>query len=66
MKKAIVVDKNYGSVTLAELDELQKKLAHCRMLEHTFLDDNYRIARTVYSDGTVITVNFDEDTFTIE
>ncbi|MBR3692083.1 MAG: hypothetical protein IKL89_05235 [Clostridia bacterium] len=46
--------------------ELQKKLAHCRMLEHTFLDDNYRIARTVYSDGTTITVNFDEDTFTIE
>lgn len=27
MKKAVVVDKNYGSVTLAELDELQKKLA---------------------------------------
>jgi len=44
---------------------LQKKLAFCEMTKHEFLG-NYRRQKATYSDGTEITVDFDDNTFIVK
>ncbi len=41
------------------------RLAHERMVRHEFLDDTYRRQRTVWSDGTVIDVDFETEQYTV-
>lgn len=45
---------------------LQEKIAQCEMIKHEFLDENYRIQKAVYSDGTEITIDLDKGTYTIQ
>ncbi len=42
-----------------------ERLTHARMVRHEFTDDTYRRQRTVWSDGTVIEVDFASGDFTI-
>ncbi len=46
--------------------ELQKKLVFCEMVSHEFLTEDYTRQRATYSDGTVVTVDFNDNTFIIE
>lgn len=48
------------------LAEIQKALFDQEMISHKFLDDAYRRQQAVYSDGTVITVDFEQDTYDIQ
>lgn len=49
-----------------ELCEVQARLFDKEMVSHRFLDQNLRRQQTVYADGTVITVDFDQNTYQIE
>ena len=42
-----------------------KRIAHEQMVRHEFVGDGYRVQRTTFSDGTVITVNMDSGEFEI-
>ena len=42
-----------------------EKLTHAAMVRHEFVDGNIRRQRTTFSDGTVIDVDFDADTFAV-
>lgn len=42
-----------------EICGISKKLAFEQMIKHEFIDNNYRVQRTTFSDGTEIEVNFD-------
>ncbi len=42
-----------------------ERLTHARMIRHEFLNDTCRRQRTIWSDGTVIEVDFDTDTYVI-
>lgn len=44
---------------------LQEKVAKCEMLRHEFLNDDWRQQRTTFGDGTTVTVNFNDNTYTI-
>ncbi len=44
---------------------IAERLTHARMLRHEFTDDTYRRQRTVWSDGTVIEVDFDTGAWTV-
>ncbi len=35
------------------------RLTHCELVRHEFVDGNYRVQRTTFSDGTIITANLD-------
>lgn len=48
------------------VSELQRKVAYCEMVSHAFLYGDERIQRTVFSDGTVVTVNFADESYTID
>ena len=45
------------------LCELQKRVGLLEMINHEFLDDNYRKQRTTFIDGTKVSVDFENDTF---
>lgn len=45
---------------------LSQKLAKAQMVRHEFLDDTHRKQRTVWSDGTVVEVDFDANTYVIK
>ena len=47
------------------LANLQAKLFDREMIQHRFLDNTLRRQRAVYADGTVITVDFECNTYTI-
>lgn len=49
-----------------ELAAIQAKLYDKEMVRHEFIGGNLRVQRAVYSDGTVITVDFDKDKYTVE
>ena len=51
----------YGKIAL----ELNRRVAFCDLVSHTFVDGNTRKRRSVFSDGTVVTADFDADTFEI-
>lgn len=44
---------------------VQKRLYNKEMVSHKFLDENRRKQETRYSDGTVITVDFDKNTYNV-
>ena len=44
---------------------LNKRLALVEMTGHKFLDDNYRKQQTTFADGTVVSIDLDNDTHTI-
>jgi Family of unknown function (DUF5696) len=44
---------------------LHKRVGLLEMTRHEFLDPNYRKERTTFADGTTVTVNWDENSFTI-
>lgn len=46
--------------------KLQEKVAKCEMVKHEFLDDSYKVERATYSDGTVVTVDFNNQTYDIK
>ena len=51
------------------IKELCALAKHCQFLDlvnHEFLDDTYRKQKTTYSDGTTITVDFDNKTYVIK
>lgn len=45
--------------------ELHSRVALCEMVSHEFLGGGYRRQKTVFSDGTEVTVDFDKKTFDI-
>ena len=45
---------------------IAEKLAKEKMLRHEIIDGNIRRQRTIWSDGTVIEVDFDEDTYVVK
>lgn len=53
-------------VAIKEAALINKKLYNKELVKHEFLDDNYRIQKAVYSDGTEITVDFDKGTYTVK
>ena len=44
---------------------LHTRLGKQEMVKHEFLDSGYRKQRTTYSDGTMVTVDFDKETYTV-
>ena len=44
---------------------LNKRLAMVEMTSHKFLDENYRRQQTTFVDGTVVSIDLDNDTYTI-
>ncbi len=49
-----------------ELAAIQAKLYDKEMVRHEFVGGNLRVQKAYYSDGTVITVDFDKDVYTVE
>lgn len=49
-----------------ELCDIQKRLYNKEMISHKFLDTAYKKQQVVYSDGTIITVDFKNDTYDIK
>jgi len=47
------------------MSQLNKRLAFTEMIKHEFLDANYRKERSVFADGTTITVDWDKKTVEI-
>lgn len=45
---------------------LSQKLAKEQMVRHEFIDGNTRRQRTIWSDGTVVEVDFDANTYTVQ
>ena len=45
--------------------DLQASLWDKELVSHEFIDNNPRLQKTVFSDGTTVTVDFDSDTFEI-
>lgn len=48
------------------LSEIQAKLYNKEMISHKFVDGNLRKQQTVFSDGTTVTANFDNNTYEIK
>ncbi len=54
---------------IADIQEacgLAEKLAKERMMKHEFLDESMRKQRTIWSDGTVVEVDFDANTYCVK
>ena len=48
------------------VSELHKKVAKCEMVSHTFVDGNTNIHRTLFDDGTTVTVDLEKQSYTID
>jgi hypothetical protein len=48
------------------MSDLNKRLAFTEMTQHEFLDSNYRKERTIFADGTTITVDWDKKTVEVK
>ena len=46
--------------------ELHKKVAKCEMVHHEMVDGDPQVQRTTFADGTKVTVDFRQQTYTIE
>ena len=46
--------------------ELHKKVAKCEMVSHEMVGGNPEIQRTMFSDGTKVTVDFGKQIYSIE
>ncbi len=54
---------------ISKVLEICKIFKHCQLLEmtnHEFLNNNYRVQRTTFSDGTTITVDFDKKIYQVQ
>lgn len=47
------------------VSELHEKIAKCEMVRHEFVDGNAQVHRTLFSDGTAVTVDFANQTYQI-
>ena len=45
--------------------KLNKRLDLVEMTNHKFLDENYRKQQTMFADGTIVSIDLDNDTYTI-
>lgn len=57
-----------GETELGRMREalaLNRRCATLEMVNHEFMDDSYRHQRAAYSDGTVVTVNFEAKSFVV-
>lgn len=45
--------------------DLHKKVAKCEMVRHEMVDGDYQVQRTVFADGTEVTVDFRRQTYEI-
>ena len=45
--------------------ELQERIAKCEMVRHEFLNHDWKQQKATYSDGTVVSVNFNDSTYQI-
>lgn len=52
--------------TIKRLCIIQSQLYNKEMLKHEFLSNDNKIQRCIYSDGTVITVNYAENTYNVD
>jgi hypothetical protein len=60
------LDPNAAELAKVEtMCSLHQRVGMLEMTNHEFLDDGYRRQRTTFSDGTQVTVNLDDDSFTI-
>jgi hypothetical protein len=50
---------------LQRMSALNKRLAFTEMVQHEFLDSNYQKERTVFADGTTVTVDWEKKTVAI-
>jgi hypothetical protein len=48
------------------LGRLHKKTAHCQMVSHEFLKQDFTVQKTIFSDGSEVIVNFDILNFDID
>lgn len=48
------------------VSDLHEKVAKCEMVRHEMVDGNPKIQRTVFSDGTVVTVDFEKQSYEIQ
>ena len=48
------------------VSRLHEKVGKCEMVRHEILDKNINHQRTVFSDGTVVTVDFEKQTYEIK
>lgn len=48
---------------IKEIASINEKLYNAELLNHEFLDKNYRVQRTTFAGGWQITVDFDKDTY---
>ena len=44
---------------------LQERIAKCEMVKHEFLNHDWKQQKATYSDGTVVSVNFNDNTYEI-
>ena len=51
---------------LKVVSALQQRLAHAQMTSHRFLSEDRRVQQTCYSDGTVVTVDFNKESYDIQ
>ena len=47
------------------VSELHEKVAKCEMVRHEMVGGDYEVQRTVFSDGTVVTVDFRNQVYEI-
>ena len=45
--------------------ELHERVAECEMVRHEMVDGDYSVQRTVFSDGTTVTVDLRKQTYQI-
>ncbi len=49
-----------------EIAKINELVYNAEMVNHQFLDSNYRVQQTTFSNGVTITVDFDKDTYKID
>jgi hypothetical protein len=49
-----------------EMSSLHERIGLLEMTGHKFLDKNFRMQQTTFSDGTIVTVDFDTKKYHIE
>ena len=48
------------------VSKLHEKVAKCEMVRHEIVDKNINLQRTIFSDGTVVTVDFEKGKYEIQ
>lgn len=69
------VDGSFSKIKELTLEEMAKrcravaglheKIAYCEMVSHEFVDGDYKKQRTVFSDGTAVEINLNDQTYQI-